>query len=187
MMFVPDSQQIHSPSSFGSWFLCPDIYWASHELHWMNFRDVCSRETWPGSNYLWQRVLVSLHVKCQVVRSGERSRAKAAKVQRWLLWCFIYDEGGNIQRMMTVLEAFLWWGWLGYWLRTSSVPSCFHLTVKQDKRGLNFYDSTLARPTVSITSDAQTLFWQREWIQSAFSRQPLVITVLLTQTLVGSF
>ena len=41
-------------------------------------------------------------------------------------------------------------------LRTSGVPSCFHLTVKQDKRGLNFYDSTLARLKVSITSDAQT-------------------------------
>ena len=57
--------------------------------------------------------------------------------------------------MMIGLEAFHWWGWLGYWGHQA-----FHLAfiwqLSRINGGPNFYDSTLARPKVSITSEAET-------------------------------
>ena len=151
------------------WVRCPDI--VSHDLdesHCLNFRGVCLRDTW-----LKILMAASSDVSSREVSSGRTGRMRENKgCKGTTMMSIAGGDCGNVKRMITVLEAFHWWGWLGYLLRTSSVPSCFHLTVKQDKRGLNFYDSTLARPKVSITSAAQTLFWQREFIQSAYSRQP---------------
>ena len=113
------------------------------------------------------------------VRWSEREKAREQRLKIYkddeetglgVIFCDAIEM--ETQGMMTVLQTLLWWGLLCYLLRTSSAPSCFHSMVKKDKRGLNFYDSTLARPKVSITSAAQTLFWQREFIQSAYSRQP---------------
>ena len=65
------------------------------------------------------------------------------------------DAGSGHDAMMIGMEAFHWWGWLGYWGNQA-----FHLAfiwqLSRINGGPNFYDSTLARPKVSITSEAET-------------------------------
>ena len=65
------------------------------------------------------------------------------------------DAGSGHDAMMIGMEAFHWWGWLGYWGHQA-----FHLAfiwqLSRINGGPNFYDSTLARPKVSITSEAET-------------------------------
>ena len=65
------------------------------------------------------------------------------------------DAGSGHDAMMIGLQAFHWWDWLGYWGHQA-----FHLAfiwqLSRINGGPNFYDSTLARPKVSITSEAET-------------------------------
>ena len=60
------------------------------------------------------------------------------------------DAGSGHDAMM-----FHWWDWLGNWGHQA-----FHLAfiwqLSRINGGPNFYDSTLARPKVSITSEAET-------------------------------
>ena len=65
------------------------------------------------------------------------------------------DAPSGHDAMMIGLQAFHWWDWLGYWGHQA-----FHLAfiwqLSRINGGPNFYDSTLARPKVSITSEAET-------------------------------
>ena len=188
MMFVPDSQQIHSPSSFGSWFLCPDIYWASHELHWMNFRDVCSRETSGQITYgseFWCRFTWS-------VRWSDRENAREQRLQRfkddccgasftmkvaisrgwWLFWRHFFDEGGSVTDWghQAFHLAFIW-----QLSRINGVSTSMTLLWPDQQWAL--------RLTLRLCFDKENGFSQHFQGSHWWS----VITVSLTQTLVGSF
>ena len=121
-----------------------------------------------SKNYLWQRVLVSLYMECQVVRTRECAWAEAENIQGWwgdwlfgvdILWC---NEGGDTARG--------WWQFCRHFFGEGCSVTCWghqalRLAFIRWLRRINGVSTSLTllwQPKVSITSDAQTQFRQRE-------------------------
>ena len=123
-------------------------------MHWIS-----------SKNYLWQRVLVSLHMECQVVRTRECAWAEAENIQGWwgdwLGWYFV---------MQWRWRHRWWWQFCRHFFGEGCSVTCrghqaLHLAFIRWLRRINGVSTSLTllwQPKVSITSDAQTQFRQRE-------------------------